>query len=270
MTLKLSTLLLLAVLAPAAALAAGPGPLFVRSDQVHLGRAPMNTKDFSKLLSENFSSPDADAKTVIARLKEKPSPFPVYLGNVHSWVWISDPNYRKNVQQLVMRVANATGERVLVYFEEQNATVRQTRVPERLAAELRALSRKATLLMATYANGPMSREQVRELVERFHDWYHRRLKIRLNDMMIDVDTSQTPGSFYYGTRGDLENFNRVVGWALKAAHDRRFGGFHTMGNAGSAHGTQVAADSTYQALDRGWKELVAAHPGQVFSGIRPR
>src|SRR6185503_11748803 len=130
------------------------------------------------------------------------------------------------------------------------------------------LAKSASLLVATYADGQMSHTEVVATVKRWKSVYHDKLGVPLAALMIDVDTSQTPVSAYYGTRGDLANFNRVIGWALTAAYNNGFGGFHTMGNGPAAkYGTAQAADSTYKALDAAWDNLVAAHPKQKFSGL---
>jgi hypothetical protein len=100
-------------------------------------------------------------------------------------------------------------------------------------------------------------------------WYHGRLGVPMTRMIIDVDTSQTPSSAYYGSRGELASFDRVVGWTLESAYVQGFAGFHTMGNSGSAAGTAIASDSTYAALDGAWRKLEGAHQGHTtFSGVR--
>jgi len=246
------------------------GTPFVRSDQVHLGRAPRNTLDLGHDVTDDFSTPNAVADKVIAELKESPTPYPVYLGNIHTWVYDANATYRANVHTLATRVHDATGARILFYFEERNATNGPTPVSQTHAAQLRALSKIATLLMATYVTGSMSKADVERDVKHFHDWYGGALGVLLPDMMIDVDTSQTSGGAYYGSNGALANFNEAIGWTLDAAYALHFGGFHTMGNASSNYGTKVAADSTYQALDHAWATLEAAHPQRAFSGIRPR
>jgi hypothetical protein len=243
---------------------------FVRSDQVHLGRAPRNTLDLQASVTPDFSKPDAAADAVIAALKAKPTPYPVYLGNVHTWVYESDASYRANIHTLASRVHDATGVRVLVYFEERNFSNGPTPVSVTHAAQLRALSKVATLLMATYITGSMTKDAVLGDVKHFHDWYGGTLGIALPDMLIDVDTSQTSSGAYYGTRGDLANFDKGIAWALDAAYAMHFGGFHTMGNASDNFGTKVASDSTYQALDAAWAALESAHPKRAFEGVRPR
>jgi len=245
------------------------GP-FVRSDQVHLGRAPRNTLDLQKSVADDFSKPSATADAIVAELKAKPTPYPVYLGNIHTWVYDVDPTYRANVHTLASRVHDGAGVRVLFYFEERNARNGPTPVSVTHAAQLRALSHVATLLMATYVTGAMAKDAVVADVRHFHDWYGGKLGVALGDMLIDVDTSQTSSAAYYGTRGDLARFNDGIGWALDAAYAMHFGGFHTMGNTGDGYGTKVAADSTYAALDAAWAALEAAHPKRAFEGVRPR
>ncbi len=245
------------------------GTPFVRSDQVHLGRAPRNTLDLQHDVTDDFSRPNAAADKAIAELRATPTSYPVYLGNIHTWVYDADAAYRANVHTLAARVHEATGARVFFYFEERNASNGPTPVSHAHGPQLRALSKIATLLMATYVTGAMTRDAVQRDVKHFHDWYSGELGVALPDMLIDVDTSQTAGGAYYGTRGDLANFNQAIGWTLDAAYAMHFGGFHTMGNAGNGYGTKVAADSTYQALDRAWKALEAAHPRRAFSGTRP-
>jgi hypothetical protein len=42
----------------------------------------------------------------------------------------------------------------------------------------------------------------------------------------------------------------------------------TSGNTGTGHGTEVASDSTYRALDEAWAALIKAHPEREFPGNR--
>lgn len=121
--------------------------------------------------------------------------------------------------------------------------------------------------MATYADGKNTKSEVDAIVTRWKSYYHGKLGLPMKAMLIDVDVSQTPSSFYYGSRGNLASFNKVVGWALSSAYDHGFGGFHTFGNVGGTYGTVRAADSTYEALDEAWDKLVAKHPSQKFSGL---
>jgi hypothetical protein len=246
-------------------------PVFVRSDQVHYGRAPANTEDLNELVDlEHLSHPIDRANAVIKWINANPkNEKPIYLGNIHTWVYTSSALFRSDVGILAARIHNQSGKQVLFYFEERNATNGPIRVASEHAAQLRQLTVSAKLLMATYVTGRMSHAEVVADVRHFHDWYHGALGVELRDMLIDVDTSQTTAPFYYGTRGNLAAFNEVIGWTLNAAYAEGFGGFHTMGNskfANWSNGTAYAADSTYATLDRDWDALVKAHPHQTFSG----
>lgn len=242
--------------------------VFIRSDQVSFGRAPINTKDLSNLVQPDFSKPDASAQQVIAWIKAQPNyAHPIYLGCVHTWIYDTDATYRANVHELVSKVYAATHHALLLYFEEENATHSPHPVSAAHAADLRSLAKSATLLCATYANGQDSHSEVVARVEHYRTHYHGALGVPMSAMMIDVDVSQTPLSFYYGSRADLANFDKVVGWALTAAYNKGFTGFHTFGNVGGNFGTARAADSTYAALTKDWDALVAAHPKQKFEGL---
>lgn len=244
---------------------------FVRSDQVHLGRAPSNTLDLQALVPPDFTHPAEAAASVVARHREHPTDArPIYLGNIHSWVYNADVRYRADLDTLAAAVdAGTGGRRVMFYFEEENASTSPQPVAEAHAGNLRFVTSHATLLMATYANGQQSHAQEVAAVGHMKSWYHGRLGVPMTRMMIDVDTSQTPTNAYYGSRGDLAAFNRVVGWTLDSAYNQGFAGFHTMGNSGSAAGTAIAADSTYAALDAAWRKLEGAHQGHTtFSGVR--
>jgi hypothetical protein len=241
---------------------------FVRSDQVSFGRAPTNTSDLSSMVAPDFSGAQHSANEVIAWIDAHPKDeHPIYLGCIHTWVYDTDAAYRANVHTLVSKVHAATHHQLLVYFEEENASHAPHALSASHGAELRTLAKSATLLCATYANGQDSHSEVVAKVEHYKSHYHQALGVPMESLMIDVDTSQTPLSFYYGSRGDLANFDHVVGWALTAAYDQGFAGFHTFGNVGGKFGTERAANSTYAALDKDWKALVAAHPRQRFSGL---
>lgn len=242
--------------------------VFIRSDQVSFGRAPTNTKDLSNLVQPDFSNPDASAQQVIAWIKGQPGfARPIYLGCVHTWIYDTDAVYRANVHALVSKVYAATHHTLLLYFEEENATHSPHPVSAAHADALRTLAKSATLLCATYANGQDSHSDVVARVEHYRAHYHDQLGVPMSAMMIDVDVSQTPLSFYYGSRADLANFNQVVGWALTAAYNKGFTGFHTFGNVGGRYGTLRAADSTYTTLQKDWNALAAAHPKQKFEGL---
>jgi hypothetical protein len=74
---------------------------FVRSDQVHLGRAPSNTLDLQDSVTPDFSHPAAAAARVVARHREHPTDArPIYLGNIHSWVYNADVRYRADLNTL--------------------------------------------------------------------------------------------------------------------------------------------------------------------------
>jgi hypothetical protein len=244
---------------------------FVRSDQVHLGRAPSNTLDLQALVPADFTHPAEAAAAVVARHREHPTDArPIYLGNIHAWVYNADVRYRADINALAAAVDHGTaGRRVLFYFEEENASTSLQPVAEEHAGNLRFVTAHATLLMATYANGRQTRAEVSAVVGHMKAWYHGRLGVPMTRMMIDVDTSQTPTGAYYGSRGDLAAFDDVLGWTLDAAYAQGFAGFHTMGNSGSAAGTAVASDSTYVALDAAWRKLESAHQKQTtFTGVR--
>ena len=244
---------------------------FARSDQVNLGRAPANTLDLHALVSADFTDPRVSAARVIARHREHPTDArPIYLGNIHAWVYNADSRYRADINTLAEAVdAGTGGRRVMFYFEEENASTSPRPIAEEHAGNLRFVTSHATLLMATYANGRDSHAEVVDLVAHMKSWYHGRLGVPMTRMMIDVDTSQTPTNAYYGSRGDLAAFNDVIGWTLDAAYAQGFTGFHTMGNTGTGAGTAVAADSTYVALDAAWKKLESAHAKQTtFTGVR--
>jgi hypothetical protein len=244
---------------------------FVRSDQVHLGRAPSNTLDLQDLVAPNFAHPAEAAARVVARHREHPTDArPIYLGNIHSWVYNADVRYRADLNTLAAAVdAGTGGRRVLFYFEEENASTSPQPVAEEHAGNLRFVTSHATLLMATYANGRQTHAEESAAVAHMKAWYHGRLGIPMTRMMIDLDTSQTPSSAYYGSRGDLAAFDRVVAWTLESAYVQGFAGFHTMGNSGSSAGTSVASDATYVALDAAWRRLESAHQGQTkFIGVR--
>jgi hypothetical protein len=247
-----------------------PATVFVRSDQVHYGRAPANTVDLSAMVDPD--RPLASAEDVIAYVRDHDADArPVYLGCVHAWLFNDDASYRTNWQTLASHVRTATGHHFLVYFEEQNATHSPDPVQIVHAPALRALAANASLLLATYATGRMSHVDVVDKIHGFRFWYNETLHVPMADLMIDIDTSQTTSAFYYGTRGDLAQFNLVIGWALTCAYNQGFAGFHTMGNsrlANGSNGTWWAADSTYVALDHAWAALEEAHPHQQFEGTR--
>jgi len=244
---------------------------FVRSDQVHLGRAPSNTLDLQALVTPDFTHPVEAAAAVVARHREHPTDArPIYLGNIHSWVYNADVRYRADINTLAAAVDTGTGgRRVMFYFEEENASTSPQPVAEEHAGNLRFVTSHATLLMATYANGRLDHAEEIAAVAHMKSWYHGRLGVQMTSMMIDVDTSQTPSGAYYGSRGDLAAFDQVLGWTLESAYNQGFAGFHTMGNSGSAAGTAIASDSTYAALDAAWRKLESAHQGQTkFTGVR--
>ncbi len=242
--------------------------VFVRSDQVHFGRAPHNTGDLSQLVNDDFSNPGKAAKAVNAWLDEHPGyRLPIYLGCIHTWIYDTDATYRANVHALAAEIEAHEAHPILLYFEERNASHAPHPVSAGHAAELRKLAHLATLLLATYADGYDGHGDVVAIVKAWKHWYHGVLKVPMASMMIDVDLSQTPANFYYGSRGHLANFNHVVRWELDAAYDQGFAGFHTYGNVGGNYGTKRADDSTYQELDDAWHDLVKAHPKQAFSGI---
>jgi len=266
--------LVLALLVAAAPAPGQPQKEFVRSDQASKQRAPFNTADVTYILSKEFKGPaDADAKKVIAHLSSVRTPFPVYLGTVQAWRFAAEPAYREGVIKLATLVTEATGVRCLVTFEEEapghgDKLHGARAVPAALAGELANLANHATLAMATFCDGLMTREQVRARVSYFHDYYGDTLKIPLHQMFIDVNLAQTAAAQDYGSREHLENFDRVVGWALEEAYAAHFGGFHTMGSLLDQTRVSKAADSTYHALGAAWDHLVAAHPEQTFPGLK--
>jgi hypothetical protein len=244
-------------------------PVFHRSDQVHFGRAPMNTDDVSHEIdiADDFSNGPAAASRAIAWAKAHPaSPRPMYLGGIHTWLFDTDAGYRARVEQLASKVAAATNKTLLLYFEEENASHAPHPVSAANAGALRNLASHVVLLCATYVNGQMSHPDEVATVQHWKTWYHGRLGVPLTSMWIDVDLSQTPTSQYYGSRGDLAEFNKAVGWTLTSAYANGFGGFHTFGNVGGSFGTLRAADSTYHALNAAWDALVKAHPQKKFEG----
>lgn len=244
------------------------GAPFVRSDQVSFGRAPENTHDASSLVPDDFSDPKHAADEVIDWLKQHEGyPHPVYLGCVHTWIYDTDATYRANVHTLVATIHSATHHPTLLYFEEENASHAPHPLSKTHAHALRTLAGETSLLCATYANGHDDHTSVDEKVAHYKDWYSGELGVPMSSLMIDVDLSQTPSSFYYGSRGKLANFDKVVGWALTAAYDHGFAGFHTFGNVGGKYGTVRAADATYTHLDEDWDALVKAHPKREFAGL---
>jgi hypothetical protein len=243
-------------------------PVFFRSDQVSFGRAPVNTGDLQKLVQDDFSGAEHSAQEVIAWIHANPNyPHPIYLGCIHTWIYDTDATYRADVHTLVSTIHAATHHPLFLYFEEENATHAPHPVSASHGPALRTLAQSASLLCATYANGQDSHTEVVAKVEHYKAHYHGQLGVPMAALLVDVDVSQTPHSFYYGTRGDLANFDHVVPWALMAAYNQGFGGFHTFGNVGGRFGTVRAADATYDALNKEWDELVAAHPKQKFSGL---
>ncbi len=245
--------------------------VFTRTDQVHLGRAPSNTLDLQALVTPDFSRPAEAAARVVAAHRDHPTDArPIYLGNIHAWVYNADVRYRADINTLAAAVdAGTGGRRVMFYFEEENASTSPQPVAEEHAGNLRFVTSHATLLMATYANGRMTHAEEIAAVAHMKSWYHGKLGVLMTRMIIDVDTSQTSSDAYYGSRGDLAAFNQVVGWTLDSAYAQGFAGFHTMGNTGTAGGTAVAADSTYAALDAAWSKLETAHHWQTsFNGVR--
>ncbi|MFT3764224.1 MAG: hypothetical protein QM820_01690 [Minicystis sp.] len=244
------------------------GTAFLRSDQLSFDRAPHNTGDQSKGLSVDFTDPEHDAEKVIAWIEDHPKyENPIYLGNIHAWIYDTSHDYRVHIHTLASKIHSATGHPILFYFEEQNATHAPHPVSAAHGQALRTLAKSAMLLCATYTNGKQSHADVTATVKRWKKHYHDDLGVPMKSLLIDVDTSQTPSNFYYGTRGNLTNFNHVVKWTLDAAYDQGFKGFHTYGNVGGNFGTKRAADSTYEALDDAWDALVKAHPKQMFAGL---
>jgi hypothetical protein len=243
-------------------------PVFVRSDQLSFGRAPANTSDLSKHVDPDFATPDEDAAYAIKWIEAHPkNEHPVYLGCIHAWLYDTSHAYRASIHTLASKIHAATHHPILFYFEEENASHAPHPVSAAHGQALRTLTTSAKLLLATYANGHQSHAEVTATVAKWKSHYHAGLGIPMKAMLVDVDTSQTPSGFYYGSRGDLAQFNHVIKWTLRAAFDQGFGGFHTFGNMGGNYGTLRAADSTYDALDAGWEALVAAHPQQDFSGL---
>jgi hypothetical protein len=240
----------------------------VRSDQVSFGRAPDNTGELQAMVKDDFSDAAHSADQVIAWLHQhKGYPHPIYLGCIHTWIYDTDHTYRVNVHTLVSRVHQATQHPILLYFEEENGSHSPHPVSTAHAASLRVLAESTSLLCATYASGQDSHSEVIAKVMHYKSWYGGTLGVPMTSLLIDVDTSQTPLDFYYGTRGDLANFDHVVGWALRSAFYHGFAGFHTYGNVGGKFGTKRAADSTYAALDSAWHDLAAANPKRKFSGM---
>ena len=247
--------------------AVGAAP-FVRSDQVHFGRAPHNTGDLSQLVADDFSGPAKSAKAVNAWLDDHPGyDKPLYLGCIHTWIYDTDASYRANVHALVTAVQAHKPHALLLYFEERNASHSPHPVSTAHAATLRKLAQHASLLLATYTNGYDSHSDVVEIVKQWKHWYNGVLKVPMASLMIDVDLSQTPATFYYGSRSHLANFNEVVRWTLNAAYNQGFSGFHTYGNVGGNYGTKRADDSTYATLGDAWHDLMKAHPKRAFSGV---
>jgi hypothetical protein len=241
---------------------------FIRSDQLSFGRAPSNTSDRSKDIDPDFKDPAAGAAKVIAWLDDHPGfDKPLYLGCIHAWIYDTDATYRANVHTLVSKIRAKTDNKLLLYFEEQNASHTPHPVSASHAKTLRTLAGSATLLLATYLDGQDTHSDEIDIVMRWRKHYHDELGLPMSSLMIDIDLSQTPESFYYGSRGDLTEFNRVIGWALKSAYAHGFAGMHTYGNVGGNYGTKRAADSTYAALDKAWSDLAAAHPKQKFTGL---
>jgi hypothetical protein len=243
--------------------------VFHRSDTLSFGRTPWNTEDLSQIagVADDFSNVDDAVKRVMAWVGQNPHhEMPLYLAGIHAWIYEDDGGYRARIEELASTLAARSHRTILLYFEEENATHSPHAVSESHAPALKRLTDHATLLCATYANGAMGEGLTRARVRHWKTWYHDRLGVPLDAMWIDVDTSQTPSSFYYGSRGDLAEFDRVVPWALDAAYADGFGGFHTYGNVGGKFGTKRAADSTYDALNNAWDKLVKEHPRVTFDG----
>lgn len=243
-------------------------PVFIRSDQLSFGRAPSNTGDRSKGVNQEFTSPKQDADQVIEWLKDHPGyDNPLYLGCIHAWIYDTSHTYRSNIHTLASRIRQATNHPIMFYFEEENASHSRHPVSKSHGQALRTLAKSAKLIMATYTDGKNTKAGVTSIVNRWKSYYHGELGIPMKAMLIDVDLSQTPSNFYYGSRGNLGNFNKVVRWTLDAAYAKGFGGFHTYGNVGGTFGTKRAADSTYDALNDAWDALVEKHPNQKFTGL---
>src|SRR5260370_949202 len=75
--------------------------VFVRSDQVHLGRAPSNPLDLHDLVADDFSHPLEAAARVVARHREHPTDTrPIYLGNIHASVYNDSVQSRADLHAL--------------------------------------------------------------------------------------------------------------------------------------------------------------------------
>jgi hypothetical protein len=242
--------------------------VFTRSDQLSFGRAPTNISDRSKTIDQDYTTPDQDAEEVIHWLKAHPDyEHPLYLGNIHTWIYDTSHDYRVGIHTLASKIHAATHHPIYFYFEERNATNLPHPVSAAHGQALRTLAKSASLLCATYTSGAMSHADVTATVKHWKSHYHDALGVPMSALILDVDTSQTPANFYYGSRGNLANFNHVIKWTLDAAYDQGFAGFHTYGNVGGNYGTKRAADSTYDALNDAWDALVAHHPKQKFAGL---
>lgn len=244
--------------------------VFHRSDTLSFGRAPSNTEDLSQIatVADDFSNVDAAVNRAMEWVDQHPKDEkPLYLGGIHAWIYDEDGGYRARIEDFASRLAGRSHRTILLYFEEENASHSPHAVSESHAPAMRRLAEHATLLCATYANGAMDHQQTSARVDHWKSWYHDRLGVPLRAMWIDVDLSQTPSSFYYGSRGNLTEFDRVVPWALATAYEDGFGGFHTYGNVGGKFGTKRAADSTYADLDKAWSKLADEHPRVTFEGL---
>lgn len=244
--------------------------VFHRSDTLSFGRAPSNTEDLSQIadVADDFSNVDAAVERAMEWVATHPTvEKPLYLGGIHTWIYDEDGGYRARIEELASKVASKSHRTILLYFEEENASHSPHPVSESHAPALKKLAEHATLLCATYANGGLDHSQTIATVGHWKSWYHDRLGVPLHAMWIDVDVSQTPSSFYYGSRGHLTEFDHVVPWALDAAYGDGFGGFHTYGNVGGKYGTARASSSTYDALNEAWNKLVEEHPRVTFDGI---
>lgn len=246
------------------------GRVFHRSDTLSFGRTPWNTEDLSQIagVADDFSNVDAAVEAAMDWVAANPKDErPLYVSGIHAWIYDTDGGYRARIEELASKLETRSHRPILLYFEEENAGHSPHAVSDSHAAALRSLAEHATLLCATYANGGLDHAQTSARVDHWKSWYHDRLGVPLHAMWIDVDMSQTPSSFYYGSRDDLPEFDRVVPWALAAAYDDGFGGFHTYGNVGGKYGTKRAADSTYAALNEAWVDLLLAHPKVTFDGM---
>ncbi|HEX8792305.1 MAG TPA: hypothetical protein VF765_15230 [Polyangiaceae bacterium] len=244
--------------------------VFHRSDTLSFGRAPSNTEDLSQVagVADDFSNVDAAVNRAMAWVDQHPKDEkPLYLAGIHAWIYEEDGGYRSRIEDFASKLASRSHRTILLYFEEENASHPPHALSETHAPALKRLVEHATLLCATYANGALDRQETSARVAHWKSWYHDKLGVPLHAMWIDVDLSQTPSSFYYGSRSDLTEFDHVVPWALNAAYDDGFGGFHTYGNVGGKFGTKRAADSTYADLDDAWNKLVDEHPRVTFEGI---